>query len=267
MTNPTQWAWDVPLPREAATTRVVLLALAEFSAPILPGTTTVRLGVVDPTHPAISETANMNPEQVARHIAALVRADVLIPAPSGPLVRFNEDVTAASTRVAKVVADMLDVLPDSVPAVVTPIPTRTAQTPDADQTPLIEVDAPTAAAPAKKAAKSKQETPEQTATKDVLAWWWDYWTAEVGPVANGAAFSAHAKRVAATMLAEGHSIEAIKDAFKAVDQPRPAEFAVRNHLRGKGRTGAAVRGSAANRDASQPRQANNPFAGLAGVSR
>lgn len=267
MTNPTQWAWDVPLPREATTTRVVLLALAEFSAPILPGTTVVRLGVVDPTHPAISETANMTPEQVARHITALIRADVLIPAPTGPLVRFNEEVTAASRRVAKTVADMLDVLPDSVPPVVTPIhSTRAAEAPDTDQDTLIDV-APAPKTPSKQSAPRKQDAPELAAAKDVLAWWWNYWTTEVGPVANRAAFSAHAKRVATTMIAEGHSVDAIKAAFKAVDQPRPAEFAVRNHLRGKGRAGVAGRGSAANCGASQPRQASDPFGSLAEVSR
>lgn len=267
MTTPTQWAWDVPLPNDAAPTRVVLLALAEFSTPLLPGTTTVRLGVVDPTHPAISETADMDSGQVARHVAALVRADVLIPAPNSTLVRFNEEITAASTRVATTVRDALSVLPEQVPATTLAAPAAATAT-GVEQATLVEVaEQRPKTAPAKKArAPKKSDSPEDAAAKEVLAWWWEHWTSTVGPVANGAAFSAHAKRVAATMLAEGHTVEAIKDAFVAVDQPRPPEFHVRNHLRGKTRrqTGPTG-GSPANYGASQQRAASSPFDGLAGV--
>lgn len=266
MTTPTQWAWDVPLPSDAAPTRVVLLALAEFSTPLLPGTATVRLGVVDPTHPAISETANMDSGQVARHVAALVRADVLIPAPHSTLVRFNEAITATSPRVAAIVSDALAILPEQVPST-TATATGGETSPGGEQDTLVDLAEETKAPATKKTRVSKKaNTPEDAAAKDILAWWWEHWTQTVGPVANGPAFSAHAKRVAATMIAEGHSVEAIKDAFVTVDQPRPPEFVVRNHLRGKTRRYAGPSsGSPANHGASQHRAASSPFDGLAGV--
>ena len=262
MTTPTQWAWDVPLPRDAAPTRIVLLALAEFSTRVIPGTQAVRLGVVDPTHPAISDTAGMDRAQVDRHVAALVRADVLIPAPGSDLVRFNEDITTNSKGVATVISDTLAVLPDTVPTV-TAAPARDATEPEQDA--LVDIPTnPPAAAPAKP--KTTTDTPEQAAAKDILSWWWQHWTETVSPVSNGPAFSAHAKRIATRMLAEGYPVTAIKDAFVAVDEPLPPEWAVRNHLRGKRGRGAS--GSAANRVAAHSPRPTNPFeTTLAGVSR
>lgn len=260
--TPAHWAWDVPLPPDAHATRVVLLALAAYSAPILPGTIHVRLGVVDPTHPAIAEAADMTPQQVNRHVAALLRADILVPAPTGPLVRFNEDITAATTRVRAVVADTLAVLPDHVPAATAATAAAaTASTATgedgADALPL-DVPQPPAPAAPRSSRPAATDAPEDRAAKDILAWWWEHWTETTGAqVSNRAAFSAHAKRVAADMLAEGYAPDAIKAAFVAVDQPRPAEFAIRNHLRGKHRS---HRGSASNAGATQPRaQATNPF--------
>lgn len=268
MRNPTDWAWDVPLARPddpAATTRVVLLALAALSAPTLPGVTTLRLGIVDPTHPAIALMTGLTPEQVQRHVAALIRADVLIPAPEPHrLVRLNEAITSASGRVAQTVADTLAVLPEQVPDNVIALPAAAEQA--AEQAPLIEV--PAQAAPARRATKPRAaaaalQAPEEAAAKAVLAWWWEHWTSHVGPVANGAAFSAHCKRIVKTMLAEGHDVEAIKSAFVAVDQPRPTEWAVRNHLRGK-TSRAAGQGSAANLGAALPRAGVDPFAAVGG---
>lgn len=239
MTTRTQWAWDVPLSHDNAHTRVVLLALAEFAAPVIPGShSPSRLGVVDPTHPDIAATAGMTVDEVARHVAALTRADVLVAAPSGPLVRFNEDITASSTSVAKIVSETLTVLPDVVPSPPAGPTTESPAEETTEQAALIDVPAKTPQRPTTKRA-AKQETPEQITTKEIMRWWWDHWTHAVGPISNPPAFNAHAKRIVSAMLAEGHPPAAIKDAFVHVDQPKPPEWLIRNFLRGKSRRPSA----------------------------
>lgn len=266
MQTPVQWAWEVPLPPEAHATRVVLLALAAYAAPIWPGSTTVRLGVVDPTLPAVADLAGMSADEVARHVAALVRADVLVPAPSPhTVVRFNEAVTAETPRCAQVIADTLDVLPAAVPSLVA-VPATTEDSLSADQPVLVDVPAGDDPRPATRR-KTRTKTavaPEEQAARDVVTWWWEHWTSTVGPVSNGAAFSAHAKRLAALMLAEGYPVERIKDAFIAIDQPRPTEWALRNHLRGKSPRGPAVRETATTSATQYPER--NPFGVVQAVS-
>lgn len=243
MQSPTDWAWEVPLgtPTEPASqTRLVLLALAGLSSPTFPGSPVVRLGVIDPQHPAIAARTGLSGCQVARHVTALTRAGVLIPAPAPhSLVRLNEDITATSSGIAQTVADTLSALtalPDNVIGFPAP---RASPGSESEQAPLIDVpdtreQPATTGKTTRKTKSAATDSPEEAAAKAVLSWWWEHWTSTVGPVANGAAFSAHCKRITKTMLAEGYGVDAIKAAFVDVDQPKPAEFAIRNHLRGKG---------------------------------
>lgn len=256
--DPTRWAWEVPLAapgRPATETRLVLLAMAALSAPTIPGSTAVRLGVVDPTHPAIAELTGLTSQQVARHTAALVRAGVLVPAPDGStLVRFAENVTASTSGVVDVVADTLAAIPEAAEVTVRAATCAVAAAGEgsAEQIALIDAPAPLAPVTAKRTRKrATADDPHEAAAVAVLNWWWETWPAMSGTqVSNPAAFSAHCKRVTKSMVAEGFTVEQVKDAFTRLDQPRPSERAVRDVLRGRGTWGG--RASTASSGALRP---------------